>query len=110
MKGLPSEVITPGLKTGNPNLLSKSPQKSFLSFQRLHLHNPRFFRFLTVLFYQEKRSCLTKALEPCKVGSSTVIVAGLKILKSNYALEITSNMIIRLREDSSTQSLYFSIF
>jgi len=45
-----------------------------------------------------------------KIGRSGGITAGLKILKSNFAQNITSNIIFRLPEGQPTHSSPFSIF
>ena len=54
--------------------------------------------------------CHSKALEVSKIGRSGRITEGLKILKSNFAQNITSNIIFRLPEGQPTHSSPFSIF
>ena len=54
--------------------------------------------------------CLSKALKASKVSPSAVITAEQKISKSNFAQNITPNVIFRLPDGQPTHSASFSIF
>jgi len=68
------------------------------------------FSIFEIFVLPSKFLCLSKALGASKVSPSAVITAEQKISKSNFAQNITSNIIFGLPEGQPTHWLSFSIF
>ena len=68
------------------------------------------FSIFEIFVLPSKFLCVSKALEASKVSPSVMITAEQKISKSNFAQNITSNVIFRLPEGQPTHSATFSIF
>ena len=73
-------------------------------------HNQSSFSIFDTLTCRQNFLCLSKALKASKVSPSAVFTAEQKISKSNFAQNITSNVIFRLPEGQPTHWLSFSIF
>ena len=73
-------------------------------------YTPRLFSICDTFHISSKLLFLSKAIEASKVSPSAVITAEQKISKSNFAQNITSNVIFRLPEGQPTHWLSFSIF
>ena len=78
---------------------------SFRNYSRIE--DLKIWRFAWIFDMSSKFLCPSKALEVFKVSHSTGIIAEQKILKSNFAQNIASNVIFRLPEGQPTHSSSF---
>ena len=81
---------------------------SFRNYSRIE--DLKIWRFSWIFDLSSKFLCPSKAPEAFKVSHPTRIIAEQKISKSNFAQNITSNVIFRLLEGQPTHSATFSIF
>ena len=106
----PSAVITAEQKISKSNFAQNITSNDILRLPEGQPTQCATFSIFEIFVLPSKFLCLSKALEASKVSPSVVITAEQKISKSNFAQNITSNVIFRLPESQHNQSSSFSIF
>ena len=105
-----SAVITEEQKISKSNFIENISSNVTFRLPEGQLTHWLSFSIFGIFDLPSKFLCLSKALKASKVSPSAVITAEQKISKSNFAQNITSNVIFRLPEGQPTHSATFSIF